>query len=529
MNDSSAHIKYPVGIQSFAKLRGEGYIYVDKTEYLYKLIKTKGYYFLSRPRRFGKSLLLSTLEGYYQGRRDLFKGLALDVLTDDWEPHPVLHLDLNNGTYKSVEGLEEVLRIHLYEWETEYGVTYDRNADSISPSMRFRAVIRSAFERTGKKVAILVDEYDKPLISNINNESVADECRVLLKAFYSNLKTMDGCIEIAVLTGVARFSKVSIFSDLNNLRDISYESQFAGICGVTSDELDLYFRDGIEELAAKEGVDAGEVRRRLRDNYDGYHFSKESPDIYNPFSLMNAFAKLEIGSYWFDSGTPTFLVNLIGREQWLLSDLAPVEIDARKLESAGILSANPVPPLYQTGYLTIKDYDRTFETYTLDYPNNEVRISFLYFLIPYYVKPEKEPEEFSIKRFVMAVLSGDAEGFMALMESMVAGIPYSEKGSAESHFRNAAYILFSLMGQYVRAEERTSDGRIDLTVETPKYVYIFEFKVDSTAEAAMEQIRRKRYWLKYAASGKEIRLIGASFDTATRRLSSCLIETPDSL
>ena len=237
-------------------------------------------------------------------------------------------------------------------------------------------------------MAILVDEYDKPLNNNINTESVADECRVLLKAFYSNLKTMDGYIEMAVLTGVARFSKVSIFSDLNNLRDISYESQFAGICGVTSDELDLYFRDGIEELAAKEGVDAGEVRRRLRDNYDGYHFSKESPDIYNPFSLVNAFAKLEIGSYWFDSGTPTFLVNLIGREQWLLSDLAPVEIDARQLESAGILSANPVPPLYQTGYLTIKDYDRTFETYTLDYPNREVRISFLYFLIPYYVRPE---------------------------------------------------------------------------------------------------------------------------------------------
>ncbi|MDE5807270.1 MAG: ATP-binding protein [Muribaculaceae bacterium] len=524
MNTIADEIKYPVGLQSFPEIRERGFLYVDKTQYIYNLIKQKGYYFLSRPRRFGKSLLLSTIEAYYQGRRDLFKGLALDSLTENWEPHPVLHLDLNNGNYTELAGLEEILDMHLKTWEREFEVEGTKENPKASPSIRFSNIIRTACKKSGKKVVILIDEYDKPLLNAVGDEELENDFRSLLKSLYSNLKSMDKYIELGFLTGVARFSKVSIFSDLNNLRDISFEEQFAGICGITSDELDSYFQAGIARLAEKEGTTPQETREMLRLNYDGYHFADVSPDVYNPFSLMNVFAKMRMGSYWFESGTPSYLVRLIEREQWLLRDLAPIEIEANILESAGLLSPDPIPSLYQTGYLTIKDFDRVFRTYTLDYPNREVRDGFISFLVPYYIKPSGQPGQFSVKRFVTALTSGDADSFMKLLESMLAGVPYSEKGSAEAHFQNAAYILFTLMGQYVRIEDRMSDGRIDLTVETSRYVFIFEFKIDSTAEEAMRQIHEKEYWLKHIHSGKEIILIGADFSTKTRRLNGYIIE-----
>lgn len=518
---SAEEVKYPIGIQNFAELREGGYLYIDKTAYISRLFNGK-YYFLSRPRRFGKSLLLSTMEAYYKGRRDLFKGLALDTLTDDWDPHPVLHLDLNNGTYESVEGLYEILNAHFSEWEKEYEVEY--NKDIFSHSLRLRAIIKSAKEKTGKKVVILIDEYDKPLLSSFANEDLADKFRATLKSVYSNLKSMDEYIEIGMLTGVARFSKVSIFSDLNNLRDISFEEQFAGICGITSDELDKFCYTGIHQLAEKESTSTEAIRRMLRHNYDGYHFAPISPDIYNPFSLMNVFAKLSFGSYWFESGTPTSLVRLIEREQWLIRNLAPIEIESSYLESSGVLTQDPIPSLYQTGYLTIKDYDPIFRTYTLDYPNQEVREGFASFLVPYYIKRESTPGHFSVSKFIKAVNTGNISEFMNLFESMIAGVPYSEKGSAGAHFQNASYILFTLMGQYTQVEERTSDGRIDLTVETPEYVYIFEFKINSTAEEAIKQIKEKQYWQKYSSHAKGIFIIGVNFDTQTRRINNYLVE-----
>lgn len=516
-------LKYPIGIQSFEKLREEGFVYVDKTADIYRMIRTKGYYFLSRPRRFGKSLLLSTLEAYYQGRRDLFKGLALDRLVDDWEPHPVLHLDMNAREYRSREDLVAQLNMHLGIWEKEYGCVHT----DLSPEERFGNVIRAAYEATGKRVVILIDEYDKPLLTAIANETLAEELRSALKAFYGNLKSMDRFIEIGVITGVARFSKVSIFSDLNNLRDISFEDEFSTICGITPDELYSYFEEGIRELARKEGLPPEEIKRILRRNYDGYHFSKNCPDIYNPFSLVNVFAKRDLGYYWVDSATPTYIVELIRKGEWLLHDLSPVEIEAHRLESSGLLSADPVPPLYQSGYLTIKDYDARFRTYTLDYPNEEVKDGFLSFLVPFYIENSGSQGRFSIKKFVNSITSGNIEGFMRELETMLAGVPYSEKGSAEAHFQNACYLLFTLMGQFVKVEDRTSDGRIDLTVETSRYIYIFEFKIDESAETAMEQIMRKRYWLKHRDCGKSIYLIGADFNPATRRLDSYLIRQPE--
>ena len=516
--------KYPIGVQSFEKLRSENYLYVDKTSVLFPIIRDGGYYFLSRPRRFGKSLLLSTLEAYYLGKRELFRGLALYSLTEEWDPHPVLHLDLNYGNYVNPHGLEEILNNHLKNWEEEYGVS--DNTDK-SPAVRFNNIISSAYERTGKKVVILIDEYDKPLLNTIDNPELADIYRSQLKAFYGNLKTMDSYIRLAVLTGVARFSKVSIFSDLNNLRDISFNNQYAAICGITSDELNEYFAEGIKQLAGESGLSAEETREELRRRYDGYHFTAKSPDIYNPFSLVNVFASGYMGDFWFDSGTPTYLIKLLRRQGRPFRNIAPVMVERRYLESAGLLSPDSVPVLYQAGYLTIKGYDPDLQTYILDYPNEEVKRGFLDFLMHAYL-PEMTPGSgFSIPDFVIAVRQGRPEEFMERMKSLIADVPYGDKGTPEDHFQNAVYLLFTLLGYFTRMEDRTSNGRIDLQVETPRYVYIFEFKIDSTARKAMDQIREKRYWERKSVSGKEIFLIGANFDSKSRRLTDdILIERP---
>lgn len=515
---------YPVGIQDFAKLREKGLVYVDKTASLYPLIEKGGFFFLSRPRRFGKSLMISTLEAYYEGRRDLFKGLALDKLTDIWDPRPVLHLDLNNGLYSDIEGLLSILNYNLDKWEQRY--VDEKCGENVSE--RFSHIIRSAFEKTGRKVAILIDEYDKPLLSAFGNETLASELRTILKSFYSNLKTMDRYIEIAVVTGVARFSQVSIFSDLNNLRDISFDDNFASICGVTSEELTEYFEDGIRALAEKNGKETTKIIAELKENYDGYHFAEQSPDIYNPFSLMNVFAANKIGSYWFKSATPSYLVKLIEKTELNLPDLVPWEIDRDELESAGILSGDPIPAFYQTGYLTIKSYDDQFETYTLDYPNREVKQGFIKFLVPYYLSKTTgdNKNSFNLKKFVDEVNQGRVEDFMKSLESLIANIPYSEKGTGEDHFRTAIYMLFTLMGYYARMEERVASGRMDLAVETDRYVYIFEFKIDRSAAEAIAQIRERRYWAKYQSSAKQIYLIGANFNTKSRHLDSYLIEHP---
>ncbi len=514
-------IKYPVGIQTFEKIRENGYLYVDKTEAMYPLIKNGGYYFLSRPRRFGKSLMLTTLKAYYEGRRDLFKGLALDSLTDEWEPRPVLHLDLNTGEYDSADKLEAGLKSHVRQWEKIYGVE-----DPEAPlSQRFGYVIRRVYEQTGRKVAILIDEYDKPMLNAFGNEKLLSEFRSILKALYSNLKTMDAYIEIAVLTGVARFSKLSIFSDLNNLRDISFEDDFAAICGITSEELDKYFVEGIQKLSDKYNKTPETIREELRVKYDGYHFASVSPDIYNPYSLMRAFAATTLGSYWFMEGTPTYLVHLIENADMNPSSLVPCEIKVSQLQSAGILTSDPIPAFYQTGYLTIKEYDQDFNTYTLDYPNKEIKEGFMDFLVPFYLSKRTDPNNrFEVKRFVTEVKEGRIKDFMVSLKSLIANVPYSEKGTSEDHFRTAIYLLFTLMGFYTKMEERVSSGRLDLTVETTDYVYLFEFKIDKSARAALDQIHERRYWEKYLASGKKIYLIGANFDTKTRLLNEFLIE-----
>ena len=516
---NEAPIKYPVGIQSFQEIREGNYIYVDKTPFIPLLQKGK-YYFLSRPRRFGKSLLLSTLEAFYKGRRDLFKGLAIDSLTDDWTPHPVLHLDLNNREYKDKYSLRQELNANLEIWESMFG-DEKKNRE---PEERFAYIIRRAFEKTGRKVVILVDEYDKPLLNTIHDPELSDIYRSQLKAFYSNLKTMDPYIELAILTGVARFSKVSIFSDLNNLRDITFQDEFAAICGITATELDSYFQQGMERLGDELHLNVSEVRELLRKRYDGYHFSQYSPDIYNPFSLVNVFASNDIEDFWFASGTPSYLVRLIERERIPAREIAPISIDRQELITAGLLSNDPIPAFYQSGYLTIKGFDREFNEFILDYPNEEVKRGFLKLLLSSSIPQTENRRGFSIPDFVRDVRAGKPEAFMKRMESLIAAIPYNGKGSAEDHFQNAVYLLFNLMGFYAKMEDRTSDGRIDLQVESHDCIFIFEFKIDSSAREAMDQILEKRYWLRENAGNRRIFLIGANFDSKTRRLTEPIIE-----
>ncbi|MDE6753761.1 MAG: ATP-binding protein [Muribaculaceae bacterium] len=512
--------KYPVGIQTFKELIEGGYVYIDKTPYIKMLIDEGKYYFLARPRRFGKSLLLSTIESFYSGEKTLFKGLALAPYIDERNPNPVLHLDLNNGSYSSVSDLHYVLDMNLKEWEKKYGII----AVSDMLSLRFGEVIKAIFNTTGRKVVILVDEYDKPMLSTVHKRELADDFRDILKSFYSNLKTMDRYIEFAMLSGVAKFSKVSIFSDLNNLRDISFEDKFSAICGITNDEIERYFSEGVEHLSYRLGLSETELREEIRNKYDGYHFSSNSEDIYNPFSLMSLFAKMKFGNYWAESGTPSFLSRMIQNGNISIRDLAPATIDADELSMSGILSNNPIEVLYQTGYLTIKRYDEEYNEYCLDYPNEEVKDSFFRYLLKSFIGEEKYNKGLSVQDFAKELRGGQPEKFVNRLNSLFAGLGYSEKDNYESRFQDALYLLFTLLGTYARVEERTSDGRIDLFVESNSYIYIFECKVNSDSTTAMEQIKEKQYWLPYINGNKKIFLIGINYDSKIRRINDYIIE-----
>lgn len=523
MERSCKELKYPVGIQSFAELRKGGYVYVDKTPYIHRLFSEGKYYFLSRPRRFGKSLLLSTIEAYYRGRRDLFEGLALNLLTDDWEPHPILHIDLNTSEYSAYEHVVNILDHYLSRWESEWNLA--KNSNELS--LRFSDVIRSIHEKSGKKVVILIDEYDKPMLGAIDDEALAGRFRSTLKAFYGNLKSMDEHIEFAMLTGVARFSMVSIFSDLNNLRDISFEHKFAGICGITNDEIDEYFTDGLQCLAESYHKSYEEIREELKTRYDGYHFSEDLLDIYNPFSLVNVFASEKFRSYWFNSGTPSYLVSLLKNYDWRLSDINGYRIKPSRLVSEGIMTKEAIPSLYQSGYLTIKDYDSTFDEFILGYPNQEVEEGFIEFLMPIYLGSQTDNTEFTPRMFVSDVVNGEIKSFMTRFDSLLRGMPHISKNEPhEVSFQNAIYLVFTMMGFYTRVEDHTSNGRIDLMVETDKYVYIFEFKVKSSAAEAMAQIKQKKYWKKYEAKDKQIYLIAANFSPIEHALDDIMIEQP---
>ena len=404
---------YPIGIQNFEKIRKDGYFYIDKTALIYQMVKTGSYYFLSRPRRFGKSLLISTLEAYFLGKKELFEGLAIEKLEKDWTVYPIFHMDLNTEKYDTRESLDSILNFTLEKWEQQYGTAPSEKTFAL----RFRGLIERAYKQTGQRVVILIDEYDKPMLQAIGNEELQKEFRNTMKAFYSVLKTMDGCIQFAFLTGVTKFGKVSVFSDLNNLDDISMRNQYIDICGVSEKELHDNLEIELHELADIKGVSYHEICDKLREYYDGYHFTHNSIGIYNPFSLLNTFKYKEFGSYWFETGTPTYLVELLKKHHYDLHRMAHEETDEQVLNSIDSESTNPIPVIYQSGYLTIKGYDEEFGIYRLGFPNREVEEGFVRFLLPYYANVNKVESPFEIQKFVREVRAGDYESFFRRLQS----------------------------------------------------------------------------------------------------------------
>ena len=529
---NNQNMKLPIGIQDFESLRIDGYEYIDKTEHIYRLVSEGRYYFLSRPRRFGKSLLLSTIKSLFLGKRELFKGLAIDQKEDwDWAVHPVLHLDLNTEKYDSKEKLEGKLNSFLSENEKLYGREEWENTFGI----RFEGIIKRAYEKTGQRVVILVDEYDKPMLQAIGNKELQDEYRGTLKGFYGALKSMDGCIKFAMLTGVTKFGKVSVFSDLNNLRDISLDYDFHSICGITEQELLSYFPTQIDALAERSKLTREECIEKLRRMYDGYHFDEDSPGMYNPFSVLNTFQTRKFGSYWFETGTPTYLVELLRRHYYDLEEMATSEVTADVLNSIDAESTNPIPVIYQSGYLTIKGYDKEFQMYRLGFPNQEVEEGFIKYLAPFYLDNREERSVFDIRSFTSDVREGKPEQFLSRLKSLFASAPYdSVKGDKENHFQNMMWVVFKMMGFYSQTEYHTSDGRIDLLMETPQYRYIMEFKLDGTAEEALRQIKDKNYQLQFFADSlahvdgqggaKHTYIIGVNFSKETRTIDRWLVE-----
>jgi len=508
-------MKYPIGIQTFAKIREENFLYIDKTKDVYQLAKDGGYYFLSRPRRFGKSLLVTTLEAYFQGRKELFEGLALGELETEWRQYPVLHIDLNAAKYTTPQALLSILDGHLRQFEKSYGKVPEEDA----VSERFKGVIQRAYEQTGQQVVILVDEYDKPLLEAIGNPELQNDYRTTLKSVYGVCKTMDSYIRLAFFTGVTKFSKVSVFSDLNNLKDISLDDRYAEICGITEKEILDNLDVQIGKMAESNEMSKDECYEKLKKQYDGYHFSKRGVGIYNPFSLLNALDSQDFGDYWFASGTPTFLVETMKRNNYDLERLTREDATADLLGSLDAIDTNPIPLIYQSGYLTIKGYDPRFMTYRLGFPNEEVERGFSRFLFRYYT-PASQGKDSFIKDFVMAIEAGQIEKFMSLLESLFAGQDYQLAGDAELYFHNAVALIFKMVGFYTDTERHTSNGRMDMVVQTTDYIYIFEFKLDKSANEALEQIEEKQYALPFAQDPRKLYKIGVNFSSTTRRVES---------
>jgi len=511
----SESVKYPVGVQDFESLRKDNYLYIDKTALIYKLVNTGRYYFISRPRRFGKSLLVSTLSAYFQGKKELFEGLAIEKLEKEWKRVPVFHLDLNNGKYDSLEGLNAVLNDHLSRWESIYGTRPSEQ----TLSLRFAGVIERAHQQTGERVAILIDEYDKPLLQCIGNDDLQEKMRATLRSFYSVIKGNDKDITFGLLTGVTKFGKLSVFSDLNSPDDISISRQWSTLCGITEEELCTQLSVGIDEMAEANGMTHDETLARLKKKYDGYHFHQNTEGVYNPFSLLCALRKREFEDYWFETGTPSFLVTLLKQSNYNLNNLVRERQTADNLNSIANAELNPVPMLYQSGYLTIKGYDERFRKYLLGFPNEEVEIGFISFLLPCYVRTTRESPDFFVEQFVEEVESGDVNNFLKRLQTMFADNSYTVQGDKELYFQNTMYVIFKMMGFYVDIERTTSYGRIDMVVKTNDNIYVIEIKLDGTADEALKQIEEKGYAAPYAMDKRKLYKIGINFASDIRGIS----------
>ena len=501
---------YPIGIQTFSKIREGNYLYIDKTEYVYRMTHSaSSYMFLSRPRRFGKSLLTSTLHSYFSGRKEQFHGLAMEKLEKEWTEYPVLHFDMSTAKHADSEQLLQELNLKLYGYEQIYG----RLEEEVNPNQRLMGLIKRAYEQTGKKVVVLIDEYDAPLLDVVHERENLDVLRNIMRNFYSPLKACDPYLRYVFLTGITKFSQLSIFSELNNIKNISMDEPYAAICGISEDEIRLQMKDDLGGLAKKLEITPEEALMKLKENYDGYHFTSPSPDIYNPFSLLNAFADGKFGSYWFGSGTPTYLVKMLDK-----FGVKPSEIGRRQLKSSVFdapteTMTDAVPLLYQSGYITIKDYNKMLDLYTLDIPNKEVRLGLMESLLPYYVN-NKTPEATTMVAYLFYdIQNGDMDAALHRLQEFLSTIPYCDNTRFEGHYQQVFYIIFSLLGYYVDVEVRTPRGRVDIVLRTKTTLYVMELKLDKSAGEAMEQIDLKNYPERFALCGLPVVKVAVSFDS----------------
>ncbi len=511
-------LRYPVGLQSFSEIIEGGYVYVDKTNFIYQMQKDGKYYFISRPRRFGKSLFISTLEAYFQGRRDLFKGLALDRDDIDWQPRPVFHFSFNHMRAWSVDNLLELLDDTFEILEEIYGK--DEKEKPIA--QRFMRLLKRAHAQTGRKVAILVDEYDFPILESLAKPELNDAYRDILKEFFTVLKDADPYVHFVFVTGISRFSHTSLFSGANNIPDMSLDPSYATLFGISEEELHHYFKLGIQNFANKENISETEALLKLKDNYDGYHFTADSPDIYNPYSLLRTLKSKDVDDYWFGSGTPSYLIKTLERADFFLPRLECIKRHRRELMARDSHLYNPVNLMFESGYLTIKDYDSASATYTLGIPNKEVGSALSEALLPVYSERSVDDVSDITTQMREAVTYGHPELFLQLVQTFLEGNPYtnSELAKRETYFKNSLFLILRLLGFMPRTEEQTCSVRTDLVLKVKDYVYIFELKVNSTASKAMEQILEKGYHLPYRFEKREVILIGANYSTESNNIDS---------
>ena len=511
---------YPIGIQTFSEIREKNYLYIDKTEYVYRMTHFAKYVFLSRPRRFGKSLLTSTLHSYFSGRKDLFQGLAMERLEKDWTEYPVLHFDMSMAKHVDKERLERLLDFMLSDYERTFGL--DPTAGDAN--LRLTRLIKCAYEKTGKKVVVLIDEYDAPLLDVVHEKENLGILRNIMRNFYSPLKACDPYLKYVFLTGITKFSQLSIFSELNNIKNISMDEPYAAICGITEDEMLTQMKEDIGMLAAKLNISPEEVLLKLKENYDGYHFTYPSPDLYNPFSLLNAFADGKFGSYWFGSGTPTYLIKMLEKFGVEPSEIGNNHAEVSAFDAPTETMTDIIPLLYQSGYITIKDYDESIDLYTLDIPNKEVRLGLMKSLLPNYVASKTRETTTMVAYLSRDIRNDDMDSALRRLQTFLSTIPYCDNTRYEGHYQQMFYIIFSLLGSFVDVEVRTPRGRVDVVLRTKTTLYVMELKLDKTAGEAIEQINLKNYPERFALCGLPVVKVAINFDSERCTIGDWMIE-----
>ena len=514
---------YPVGIQTFERIRKENKLYIDKTEYVYRMTHSGGcYFFLSRPRRFGKSLLVSTFESYFFGKKELFEGLAIEKLEQEWMEYPVLHFDMSGGKHMEKEQLEDYLSNRLEAEERKWGITHTKRG----ANDRLTELITTAYEISGKQVVVLIDEYDAPMLDVAHDKETLDVLRNLMRNFFSPLKMCEPMLRFVFLTGITKFSQVSIFSELNNIKNISLDDEYAGVCGITKEELLTQMSEDIDVLAEALEMTREETIAKLKENYDGYHFSPASPDVFNPYSLLNCFDDKNFGAYWFSSGTPTYLINMLRKFKVLPAKIGRSLARSSAFDAPTENLKTITPLLYQSGYITIKGYDKMSQLFTLDLPNKEIKVGLFESLLPYYLEGMYAEEgDVAIAQMSVLIRQGDMDGALRLLQEFLGMVPYCNNTNYEGHYQQVLFIIFTLLTHFVvDVEVHTPNGRVDVVMETEDTLYLIELKLNKSAQAAMQQINLKQYDQRFARCGKPIVKVGVNFDAKKGNIEDWIIE-----